>query len=1197
MKKLLNKKRRVGEIPKLKSFVKSTFLLMLFIFSTLTIQANNTKPNQISIHLNNASVSTLLDKLENTTSYQFIYKIKDVDLKRTVSINIDNESIDTVLKNIFKNTKTDYLVLDYQVFLKPKILNTKIKQTNKISGTVTDNKGIPIPNVNIIEQTTNNSTITDFDGKFTLYSENKDITLEFKHIAFKKLVIAVMGRSELSIVMEEHAEVLNEVILTALNVKRQKKTIGYATQNIKGKELSTASEPNLLNTISGKIAGAQVTSSNGGVGASTNIVLRGNRFVDGNNSPLFVIDGVPISNQTHQTTRNFGGSGNPNQSGFLGEGEFGGDSGEIQIDFGNAAAEINPQDIESMQVLKGATAAALYGARSANGVILITTKKGNQKKGLGISVSSNLSFQTPLVTPEFQTTFGKGQNGLYDFNDLNQANSAKNFGPRFNGQDIPQYDFNNPLVAKNRPWVNRLGSDPVGDFLETGITQTHNVSVSNGTDKGSYRFSFGLFDQKGMVPNTDLKRYSIGLNSHKNLSDKLTVSTSANYINSKSDNTPEIGAKNESNLVYTLLTTGGNQSLNELKNYWEPFKENQQQATADKNINNPYFLAYENINAKNKHRVFGNINAKYNFTKDFSVRLQSGLDFYRENRTSKKAISHFPYINGFYAETELFYQENNTEILLDYQKKINNISIHALGGANRLDLRSKELRANTGRQGIVVPDLFNFSNAENINTSGFSSQKRINSVYGALNVGLNDYLFLDVTGRNDWSSALPSKNNSYFYPSASLSAIITDIFDFDLGNHRDYIKTRFSYAEVRNDTNPYETNPVSINGGNSNDITTNNINATLGNEDLRPEKLKTFEAGIEANLFKSRFYVDASFYQSKTDDQIIDIPLAPATGFAKKTINLPATMTNTGFEVSATITPVKTTDFQWDINLNWSTNKNKISGIGKGERIQLAERWINLDLVDGGSYGDFYGDYLLKVDENGNLGQTGKQIYRNDGRAEESDDVGSLIEVPKALLGNANPDWIAGIGNTLKYNDFSLSFLFDINKGGQIYSRTYVAGNKIGALKESAQTFNRDNEKAIAQAIAEGQTVKDGEHWVILDGATLDKTTGETTPANFAARTENVYKRYFDNDAIGTFDRTFVKLREVKLSYQIPQKMTNWLSIDNASFTLYGRNLFLWTKVPHIDPESAGYSGELIGGEFFALPSARSFGFNLIANF
>ena len=1065
-----------------------------------------------------------------------------------------------------------------------------------ISGTVTDSQGQPLSGAAITIKDTNIGTVADFDGNYTIEVQ-PGATLVFSFLGFQSQEIQVGDQSKIDIALQEDASSLNEVVLTALNVKREEKSIGYATQQLEGDQIEEAKETNMVNALTGKIAGVQITNTNGGVGATSTIVLRGNKSLSGRNQPLFVIDGVPISNEVHQTTRVFNGPQNPNNSGFDGENSDASNA-EQQVDFGNAAGEINPNDIESIQVLKGANAAALYGARAANGVILITTKKGKDQKGLGITVSSSITMQEPLKTPKFQTEFGKGDNGLYGFPNTN-ANAGKNFGPRFNGQIIPQYNPLNPNTPIERPWTNRLGKDPIGDFLETGLTQRYGVSITNGTEKSGLRLSYTRLDEKGMVPNTDLTRNSVSMNADFTPTDKFSFGGTANYINSGSDNRPSIGAKNNDNIIFTILRLGGNESLEELKNYLEPSRgETPQQATADRSVNNPYFLVNENLNGNERDRLFGNIYAQYDILPHLNMRVRTGLDLYSDRRTVRKAFSSVSYPNGFYSEAQVVYRENNSDILFTYDNKLgDSFSLQALLGANRLDQTIKEIRGSTGNDGLVTPGFYNLSNSAMVPVAqNFISRKRINSIYAGATLGYNGYLYLDLTARNDWSSTLPSDNNSYFYPSASLSAIVSEMVDLSAARLT-YLKLRGSIAATGNDTDPYQTNPLTFSGGASNGITINSVQGNIGNPDLVPESITSIEAGIEASFFNRRIGFDVTYYRIKNEDQIVPIPLATESGFLSRTVNIPATITNKGVEVAVNTIPIKTENFQWNVDVNWSTNDNEISSDQDFERFTLAERWINIDIVNGGTFGDFFGDYLLRVDENGNLGREGLQIYRNDGRAEESDDVGSLVDEPKPLLGSGIPDWVGGIQNTFRYKDLSFSFLFDMNYGGEIHSRTFVVGNQLGALEESVTTFRRDDPAAAAGAAAAGNDVIPGEQWVRLEGATLDNNTGETQPTTIFARTSNVYRRYFDNDAVGTFDRTFVKLREVKLSYNLPTSLTRVLAIQSANVSIFGRNLMLWDNVPHIDPEAAGYSGEIPGGEFFAIPSARSFGMGLSVSF
>ncbi len=1172
------------------------FLCFTSVFSFTPNKANS-QIAKISIDSNKTlSIESVFELIQNQAGYTFVYSDEMIANAPDVYLKKGIIRADKLLKKGLTPIGCTYEFTENETVVVRKMTTTiEVQQT--LSGNISDENGQPLPGATVIVKGTTQGTTSDFDGNFSI-SANIGDTLTFTFVGFKTQSILVENTNDITVILTEEANQLDDVIVTALGIERAERSVGYATQGVDGSELEESNETNLINALNGKISGVQITNSSGAIGSSSSIILRGAKSVTGKNQPLFIIDGIPISNEVHQSTRNFTGRGNPNASGYDGEGSI--SNGEQQVDFGNSAGEINPADIESVQVLKGANAAALYGSRAANGVILITTKTGNRKRGIGVSVNSTVSFQSALKTPIFQTEFGKGNNGFYSYPDIN-ANVGKNFGPRFNGQMIPQYDVNNPSVPIIRPWINRLGSDPIGDFLNTGTTLINGFSVTNGMENGDFRLSYTKFDQQGIVPNTDLSRNSVSLSGSYKPTSKLTVKASINYIQSESDNRPNIGAKSRSNVIRNILKLGGNESLEELKNYWKPFRENVEQSTADTSINNPYFSVYENTNGNDRQRVFGNMSLNYKFNENLSLQFRTGKDFYSDKRTTKKAFSHSSYKNGFYSQASVFYSEDNTDLLLTYNEDINDdFTINLIGGVNRLNIKTEELRGRSGYgSGLVTPGFFNLSNSEESPVAqNFTTNKRINSVYGSATFGYRNYLFLDVTARNDWSSSLPAANNSYFYPSASISAIISDIVDLS-SLKIDYLKLRGSYAEVGNDTDPYQTNPYTFSGGSVEGIAINSILPTVGNKNLVPENIVSTEFGIEGGLFNNRVGFDITFYKSNNNQQIATVPLATETGFLNRVINVPAKISNQGVELSLNVVPIKTNDFIWDLTLNWSKNENTVSGfsnLADGQRFTLAERWINIDIVNGGSFGNFYGDYLLRVDENGKLGQKGLQIFRPDGRSEESDDVGSLIAEKKPLIGNGFPDWVGGVLNSFTYKNFNLSVLFDTNQGGELYSRTNNEGKKLGALIESVTLQERDNAAAAAAAAAAGKNVQPGEHWSVLEGALINKSTGETTPSTIYARTENFYKRYFDNDDTGTYDRSFVKLRELKLSYSFKEELSKW-HISSATLAVFGRNLALWDNIPHVDPEAAGYSGEIPGGEFYNIPSSKSYGISLNINF
>ena len=1039
--------------------------------------------------------------------------------------------------------------------------------TGKIKGTIKTPNGEPVIGATIIEKGTNNGTITDVNGNFVLQIMNKMSELEAACVGYKRVVFK-SEKEVVDLVMEEDTKVLGEVVVTALGITREAKSLGYSVQKLGGEGVVQSHEANFVNALSNRIAGVQITNSSGGIGASSSIQIRGQNFVGGynyNNSPLFVVDGVPISNNNEQSTRSFSGRQDYNNPNFT--------SGEAEVDYGNAAGEINQEDIESVSILKGPNASALYGARAANGVILITTKSGKGQKGLGVTYNSTVSFETALRLPEFQNSFGQGLEGKYSYQDgagggINDGELA-NWGPAMNGQLISQ--FNSPLDdAGNRiatPFVS--GGNPLKDFLQTGHNISNTITLSNSNDKLNYRLTYTNNQQKGIVPNTGMAKNTLGLSAGYQIITQLRADVTINYVHTNSDNRASMGAKNSDNIMAIFLKMPRNVSLGSLQQQWCDGKENIAQNTpvgdeTSTKINNPYFVVYNNLNGNTRDRIYGNLRLKYDILKGLSLQIRSGLDVYSDKRTMRHAVTSQSFFNGYYQEDDISFMEVNNDFLLSYRlpdEAVKNFGFSISTGGNMMNQISKRLGAIAPE--LTIPGVYNLTNnAKPILAGNSLTQKKVNSLYATAQFSYLNGLFLDLTGRNDWSSALPKKNNSYFYPSASLSAVLTDLFNIK-SNILTFAKVRTSTSMVRRDLEPYQTasNFIISQGWGGNSTATANNN--YPNPDIKPEKVVSYEFGGDFRFFNSRVGIDIAYYKSTTTDLIIPITLNPSAGYDTKLMNV-GKMTNQGIELMLNIVPIRTQDLEWSLNFNFSKNNNKVISLAEDKgisRIRQIERWASLELrtentKGDGSYGSLYGDYLVYKD--------GQLQLKNGLPVEENGDWG--------YLGNVNPDWTGGLGTDLKYKNWTFSALFGFQHGGSVYSRTYIEGMRNGSLKESLTWRDAD-----------------GAGMIVADG--IDVETGQKN--TIAVPVRNYVQAYYDNDMIATFDASYVKLRELKIGYTLPKKWLKNTPLKNVSVSAFGRNLFIWTDVPNIDPEVASYDGQLKGIETMSLPSTRSFGFNL----
>lgn len=1054
------------------------------------------------------------------------------------------------------------------------------QQAGQIKGRVLDLQGNPLSGVSVLTNDPKAGTVsTSSDAKGVFQLNNLQVgqsyTIEFSLIGFephteRDFFINAGDKNSLLVRLAQRSSALEEVVVTALGITREAKSVGFSVQQVSGDVIQEAHETNLVNTLSGRVAGVQVTNSSGGIGASSNIQIRGQNFVSGynyNNSPLFVVDGIPVSNNNEQSTRAFTGRQDFNNPNFTG--------GEGEVDYGNAAGEIDPNDIESISVLKGPNAAALYGSRASNGVILITTKSGRGSKGMGVNFNSHVNFGTPLKLPDYQYQYGQGRYGVYEYVDgmgteaNKYDNIMENWGPALNGQLIKQWDSPiDPQTGERiaTPFVAQRNQ--LQDFLETAKTYTNSLSISNSNDKLNYRFSYTNLSQTGMVPNTDLSRNSLGVNAGYQVIPKLRLDVAMNWVNSASDNRASYGAKNDESIMKIFLYMPRNLDISSLKDYWRPESGGTIQNSPILNMNgtiwnNPYFVANENLNGNNRDRIYGNVKATYDIRTDLQLMLRSGRDFYNDKRTMCHATSSSQYKNGYYQEDDVYFIEANHDLLLSYSPHLQSaFSFNASLGGNLMSQVSKRLGAIAPR--LAIPNVYNLTNnGEPLLAGNTYQEKRINSIYGTAQIGYRDMIYLDLTGRNDWSSALPKANNSYFYPAASLSVIASDLLGWR-SETLNMLKIRGAASSVRRDLEPYRTlsNFLVTQGWGGETVAIHNNN--YPNENIRPEKVVSYEFGFDTRLFNSRLGLDLTYYNSRTTDLIIPVTLNPSAGYDTKLMNV-GEMANRGLELMLSGTPVRNQNFSWDIFVNYSFNRNKVVSLAEDRgisRIRQLERWASLELrtentKGDGSSGSLYGDYLI-------YNADGQLTHRNGLPQEENGDWG--------YLGNVNPKWIGSIANDFKYKNWSLSFLFAGQKGGVVHSRTFIEGVKAGSLPESL-AFRDEN----------------GAGTIVGEG--IDADTGQPNSVERSVR--DYWRAYYDNDHIATFDASYLKLRELKIGYRLPQRILSGTAIKGASVSFIGRNLLLWSDVPHIDPEVSAYDGQFVGVEAMSLPSMRNFGMSV----
>ncbi len=1077
------------------------------------------------------------------------------------------------------------------------LLGTALNCQRTLTGALTDLSGEPLVGASVVVKGTTSGTVTDFDGKYRLNVPDEAETLVVSYIGFETVEEGIAGRSVIDLTLTEGSVGLDAVTVTALGIERDAKALGYAVQEVGGEEISQVKDPNLINNLAGKVAGVQISSGGSGIGASSRIVIRGESSLSGDNQPLFVVNGVPVNNDN---------------------GSNGGSEGNLEADFGNSAAEINPDDIETISILKGANATALYGSRAAGGVVLITTKTGAGKKGIGASFTSNTTFERPLRIPEYQNGYGQGAGGNFAFGDgfgagLND-NIDESWGPALDGRTIVQH--NSPTSAGFRagdfaarprtadgqftdeaqalPWT--PAPTNIADFFETGLTTINTVSIYGGDEVRNFRLSYSHTDNTGILPNTDLRRNNLSLDVGQNfLGDRLRINANANYVNSASDNRPNNSYGTE-NVMYLWVWFGRQIDMNTLRDYWQPGQENIQQFNYNYNWHdNPYFTMFENTNAFDKNRLFGNLNATLDLGDDLSLMVRYGLDTYDELRASRRAWSTQRFPMGQYREDNIFFQERNADFLLTYAPQLGdkvNLSVSAGGNQMTQERRYRRTSANE----LAIPGVYSFNNASvPLTNNQFNSERRINSLYATANIGYDNFLYVDLAGRNDWSSTLPSANNSYFYPSASLSAVLTEVIDFPAAFS--FAKLRAGWGQVGNDTDPYRLLgyfqfDANTYGGQLLGTEDN----VLANGDLRPERLNTLEFGADLRFLRGRLGLDFTWYRNIARDQILQVPVSQTSGYGARFINA-GEIESKGVELLLDAKPVRTDAFNWEVALNFTRARSRVNALAEGiGNYQVGSNYLQVLATPGERMGDVYGTGFVLVDP-----ATNERIEVDDvadipaNAAHLYDENGFPVRDPNLRrLGNYNPDFILGINNSFRVGNVDFGFLFDWRQGGVVMSRTLLIGGTSGLIAETAE-YDREQGTFVG-----GQTRVSGVNELDRPGV-VENEDGTFSPNTTELSARDFYWSHFnrDNEAVGTYDASFVKLREARIGYNLPSSLTGKIGAERIRLSLIGRNLLLFTENPHFDPEVFSYNGGTIvpGVEDMATPSSRSFGFNLNVTF
>lgn len=1061
----------------------------------------------------------IFNSISKQTGYEFVYDEKLLQGTGAIDINLKSASLSDVLDKCLKDKPLSYSIMDKIIVIRPKAVKKEtpaaVQPAATIEGTVVDATGQPLANVAIQVKGTTRGAMTDEKGHFSLQAESTDV-LVFNYVGFEKKEIPVGSQTSIQVVLTESNKQLNTVVVTALGIKRSEKSITYATQQVSGVELTKAKDPNLINTLNGKVAGLNISSSSSGVGGSAKVILRGNKSGLGSNQALYVIDGVPMNNSlTSQPNSSFGGSGS--------------------YDGGDPISNLNPDDIESISVLKGASAAALYGSQGANGVILITTKSGKAGRTV-INFSSGLTLSNVAYKPEFQNSYGQ-----------TNATNTQSWGSKISG-----------------------GQDNLSSFFQTGQNLTNSISLAGGSDKMQTYFSYANTSAKGIEPTNKLSRNNITFKETGHfLNDKLTAEADVNYINQTINNTPLSGFY--FNPLSGLYLFPRGKDMQPYKDNFEvfdptrrlmvqnwPFNEDVQQ--------NPWWIINRDPNSLDRNRLLMNASLKYDVNKWLNITARGSMDRINdvfEQKVYAGTIQTLSPANGVYVYSNTTTNQQYGDLLANFNIPVGDkIRITGVLGGSIRDIVTKGEKFNSGQEGLNIPNVFVIQNFKTFNplNSGTlqENHSQVQSVFGSANISYKDWAYLDLTARNDWASNLAfTPSGSYFYPSVGLNVILSQVAK--LPDFISFAKVRGSFAQVGNSPLAYQSNPAIYNfsagGGFS-------PNTTAPFTDLKPEKTNSLEFGTEWHFFDNRLSADVTYYKTNTKNQTLQIR-APQGSFYDNFFINAGNIQNQGVEAIVRYDVLRDSKLKWNTGLNFSTNKNKIIELSPNAPEFTLSGASGSNYVSkfkvGGSFGDIYGTVLqrdaqgrIMIDANGNpIKQGGDFVF----------------------LGNSNTKWQLGWNNNLQYKDFTLSFLIDGKFGGQVMSITQSMLDQYGVSKVTGEA--RD-----AGGVAVNGVDPNGNAVSLVDAQKWYSTIG----GREAASGEYIYSA------------TTVRLREVALGYTIPVKGTSFVKALKLSLT--GRNLVYFSKKAPFDPElTMSTANGLSGVDIFMPPATRNYGVSLNATF
>ena len=1182
-----------------------TFLFLCFT-TAFSFAPNNAFSQNAKVKIEadvTLSVAQIFELIQQQAGYKFVYSDELIAFAPKVRLKKGKIRVKELLKSglspiycTFEFTKNETVVVKKIIQYSPKESFDEVSDDNvqfEINGAISDSDGQPLPGASIVEKGTTNGTQSDFEGNFTLEIADENAVLVISYLGFETKEVVVGNQTTLSIHLNTATANLNEVVVTALGIKREVRALGFSMQKIGEDDLDVTRASSITSYITGKIAGVQVSKTASGAGGSTNVVIRGNSSIGSNNQPLYVVDGVPIVNYSNS----FSGSS----------------VSSANLDYGDGIGDINPEDVESMSVLKGPAASALYGSRGANGVIIITTKSGKVgARGLGVEINSGVFFEDLYLIPKFQNKFGSGYGdegyanyswGGFTFDDIYynwpENGSLDSWGGPLDGStkipnwwtlpadgSIPSSVWDNP-ITEAIPYVAQP-IDNVRNFFNTGYTFTNNIAVTSASEKSSMRLSLGNVSTTGIVPNHKLSRKSISFRGATRLSEVISFEGKVNYIRTEGEQRPSTGYS-DSNPLFNLIQMARNTPLDFVKYQYETTKVNIRYPGVNYN---PYYMVNEIKNKDFKDRFIGFVSLDLNLTDWLTAKGRVGIDFYSsskevrwpkdgnsKNRSSRK---------GQLTQNLNTARDINADVMLTANKKIsNNIALNGVVGARVTSFRSDNMFWDARE--FKSDDVYDISNFNDVRPSSNLFEKEMQSAYFTGQVAYKDFLFLDITGRNDWSSALGLDNQSYFYPSISTSFVFSDALDINK-NILSFGKIRASWAQVGNDAQPYLTQSgysLYATGFDGNPYASKS--GTIPLWDLKNELTESVEFGVDLRFLNNRVSLDMTYYDATTSNQILGLAISRSSGYSNTIVNA-GEIKNKGIEVSLGITPIKSEDFKWNINANFAKNESEIVVLdGNIQTYRLIRNNSHASLSDihaqvGAPYGNIIGYAYKKAPD-------GQRIVSASGKYQRENET--------SVLGNITPDWIGGLNNTFSYKGFSLNVLLDFVQGGEVVSATKYEMTRKGTGAWTVEGRRPQPRYLAGDEIPSGSSVGDPMPYTgVLDGVVDngDGTFSENTQAvsgqdYWASRGWGGISEEFVEDG------SYISLREVILSYNLNPSILEKTPFTALTISAIGRNLtYLQNGMDHLglSPESApNTAGGASGIESLAVPSTRSYGLNL----